>query len=245
MAMVAKVYRSYFPALSNDPEERFKQLYEMTLAKAMVPEAVEVNHPNETYSDTNHCLQPIDRRLHDIFVEHTTVNGLRKVLLNLPKDAHMARELHWHHLIRTNGEVRNSCGEIARAMAHYRQWKDHIVPVRRLISQIRQWMTTLARTMGNAFMAPLYHLQGWMPGWMKNGFRRTAKTSKGDNRKSKSKSKSMNKSKNKSKSKTHKRVSNASRRAKSRRNSGPRPSSGKTSQKATRKATTTRTRSAT
>ena len=226
MAMVAKVYRSYFPALSNDPEERFKQLYKMTLAKAMVPEAVEVIHPNETYSDTNHCLQPIDRRLHDIFVEHTTVNGLRKVLLNLPKDAHMARELHWHHLIRTNGEVRNSCGEIARAMAHYRQWKDHIVPARRLMSQIRQWMTTLARTMGNAFMAPLYRLQGWMPGWMKNGFRRTAKS----------------KSKSKSKSKTHKRVSKASRRAKSRRNSGPRPSSGKTSQKATRKATTTRTR---
>ena len=89
---------------------------------AVQPAQPQPHQPPEPYDGT--MLRRVDYRLHTMFKTHTDINALRKALLNAPTSVYHGRTLHWHHLVRTDGSIRDSCGEIARALVHYRRWRD-------------------------------------------------------------------------------------------------------------------------
>ena len=107
---------------------RFLDAYRKTIVNTIPPDAVQPATPqqnkrtDEPYDGAT--LRRVDYRLHTMFKTHTDINSLRKVLLNAPTSVFHGRTLHWHHLVRTDGSIRDSCGEIARALVHYRRWRD-------------------------------------------------------------------------------------------------------------------------
>lgn len=107
---------------------RFLDAYRKTIVNTIPPDAVQPATPqqnkrtDEPYDGAT--LRRVDYRLHTMFKTHTDINTLRKVLLNAHTSVFHGRTLHWHHLVRTDGSIRDSCGEIARALVHYRRWRD-------------------------------------------------------------------------------------------------------------------------
>ena len=86
----------------------------------------------------HHCLFDIDSNLHDIFLEaekknwsigqlrtillkYTPNNGIFKVIPNF-----FGRDIQAKHLIRETGELRDSPGEIAKAIVHYSEMTDKV-----------------------------------------------------------------------------------------------------------------------
>ena len=109
--------------------KRFLDAYRKTIVSTIPDDAVQPvqllpknKHAEEPYDGA--MLRRVDYRLHTMFKMHTNLNALRKVLLNSPTSVFHGRTLHWHHLVRTDGSIRDSCGEIARALVHYRRWRD-------------------------------------------------------------------------------------------------------------------------
>jgi len=73
-----------------------------------------------TYMHTRNCLQKsYDVRLHEIFAEHQKLPDIRKKLLALRKPWFFGgRSLLALHLIRRNGQIRDSAAEVAYALLH-------------------------------------------------------------------------------------------------------------------------------
>ena len=71
-----------------------------------------------TYAQTNNCLQrSYDTRLHEVFIQNTSITNIRKALIGLRKPWFFGgRTLLNLHLIRSNGQVRDSPAEIAYAL---------------------------------------------------------------------------------------------------------------------------------
>ena len=82
---------------------------------------IAIGSKTESYLNTHECLKYIDVSLHKLFLAHTEVNQLRYQLFQLRKKRSYfyGRILLNEHLIRSDGSVRDSCGEIARSMAHH------------------------------------------------------------------------------------------------------------------------------
>ena len=124
VAASGMVYARSVSYKKRTPQENFEDAIEKILSWTAVPDPVQAGPVGETYQSTNQCLKNVDNTLHKLFKKHTNVCDLRKSLMDLPPAATRARNLSWPHLVRTDGNVRSSCGEIARAIVHYRQWKD-------------------------------------------------------------------------------------------------------------------------
>lgn len=104
---------------------------------------IPIGSTTETYQDTRECLKYIDTSLHKIFSTHTDVNHLRYELLQLRKKRSYfyGRTLLHVHLIRSDGTVRDNCGEIARAMAYHWSFQ----PVKNIQEFIRHTAKRMTR----------------------------------------------------------------------------------------------------
>ena len=74
---------------------------------------------DRTYANTQHCLQSsYDTRLDPLMREHTTLPALRKALLGLRKPEFFGgRTLLNLHLVRKDGQIRESAAEVAYALS--------------------------------------------------------------------------------------------------------------------------------
>lgn len=145
LLVIGTSYLVYRTRRARTPKERFRAAYDQVVVHGMHAEAVPAEHAS--YADTGGCLRSVDPQLHRLFRKHTEVPALRVALFRVRPSLKHARTLHWPHLVRTDGTLRDSCGEIARAMRHYRQWRDLIGSTtqtgRRLFRTLRQLMHTM------------------------------------------------------------------------------------------------------
>jgi hypothetical protein len=76
-----------------------------------------------SYEDTKNCLLKVDQRLHRLCKNYVHPNELRYHLLQLKtkREWFHGRSVLVEHLLRNDGNVRNTCSEIALAIAYH--WK--------------------------------------------------------------------------------------------------------------------------
>lgn len=86
-----------------------------------IEDAVQEHDSARTYKTSNVQLQFIDKKIHSLFRTYKQVDQLRYHLLQLQKKRSLfeGRSILKEHLIRNDGSVRSSCGEMARAVYHY------------------------------------------------------------------------------------------------------------------------------
>ena len=93
-------------------------------------ELVQKGNPKETYKKSNVHLQFVDRQIHAVFDKCTKADEVRYRLLRLRKKRSIfaGRTILKEHLLRKDGSVRESCGEMARAIHHY--WENrHLIGI--------------------------------------------------------------------------------------------------------------------
>lgn len=80
----------------------------------------------ESYNMVHPNLQHIDVQLHELFKLYTHADNLRYHLFQFRKTHHLfhGRGIYNEHLVRVDGTVRESCGEIARAIQYYWKYRD-------------------------------------------------------------------------------------------------------------------------
>jgi hypothetical protein len=93
-------------------------------------ELVQKGNLKETYKKSNVHLQFVDRQIHAVFDKCTKADEVRYRLLRLRKKRSIfaGRTILKEHLLRKDGSVRESCGEMARAIHHY--WENrHLIGI--------------------------------------------------------------------------------------------------------------------
>ena len=125
---------SLFTAYAYRKHTANKQIAQLLMGLAETsPDRVHLtSYSGETYADTDECLRSVDPALHEVFLRYDsrdTSHALAKVYYHVIHAQHKRqkailvsdRAVLNAHLIRTDGELRDSVGEIARAIAYH--WK--------------------------------------------------------------------------------------------------------------------------
>ena len=107
-----------------------KRLADVLNGEPSVDSDIPADSSNKPYKGV---LQDTDPELHQLFVEYDDLNTLRFHLLALrkPREAFYQYNILPYHFIRTNGQIRTSVNEIARAIAYHWKWSN-IVGVLRM-----------------------------------------------------------------------------------------------------------------
>ena len=86
-----------------------------------IEDAVQEHDSALSYKTSGIQLQFIDKKIHSLFQTYKQIDQLRYHLLRLKKKRSLfeGRSILKEHLIRNDGSIRVSCGEIARAVFHY------------------------------------------------------------------------------------------------------------------------------
>ena len=130
-----------------DPIKQVLRNYKALLAKqgAFKPDPVTARAKGQTsYEDTGFCLRGVDLRLHRLCKRYAHPDELRYQLLQLTthRSIFHGRTLLVEHLLRNDGEVRQTCAEMAQAIAHH--WR-----ARQLLGVVREKVRrTLRRSSG-------------------------------------------------------------------------------------------------
>lgn len=110
-----------------------------------IEEVVQESTPNETYKKSNINLKFVDAKIHDLFETYQNPDELRYHLLRLQKKRSIfqGRSILKEHIIRHDGSVRESCGEMARAVYFY--WENrHLLGI--LYNKVHKMTHTLKKT---------------------------------------------------------------------------------------------------
>lgn len=119
-----------------DPVRQVLMNYEAILAKqgAFKPDPVQTLAKGKTsYEDTDQCLRGVDQRFERLCKRYSDVDELRYQILQHMNSRSMfrGRALLVDHLLRNNGDIRDTCAELALAIGYH--WR-----VRQLMGMFKE-----------------------------------------------------------------------------------------------------------